>query len=58
MPDPAGRRLMTAGAIVTVVGVCIVLIRVFHVPDYWVPLMVGVGLFLLGFVRWMTSGKS
>jgi len=28
---------------------------VLRVPEYWVPLMVGVGLFLLGFIRWMTS---
>jgi hypothetical protein len=49
---------MIAGAIVTIVGVCIVLIRVFRVPDYWVPLMVGVGLFLLGLIRWLTSKVS
>ena len=46
---------MTAGMIVTFVGLCIVLIRVLRVPEYWVPLMVGVGLFLLGLVRWLTS---
>jgi hypothetical protein len=53
--DPFGRSLMTAGVIVTFVGVCIVLVRVLHIPGYWVPLMVGVGLFLLGFLRWLTS---
>jgi hypothetical protein len=45
---------MTAGAIVTFVGLCIILIRVLQVPAYWVPLMVGVGLFLVGFIRRLT----
>jgi hypothetical protein len=55
MAHKSGRGLMTAGLIVTFVGLCIVLIRVLRVPEYWVPLMVGVGLFLLGLVRWLTS---
>ena len=50
--------LMTAGAIVTFVGLCIILIRVLRVPAYWVPLMVGVGLFLMGFIRWLTHRDS
>jgi hypothetical protein len=49
---------MTAGLIVTFIGLCIVLIRLLRVPEYWVPLMVGVGLFLLGFARWLTSRNS
>lgn len=44
-----------AGLIVAFIGVCIVAIRVLRVPDYWVPLMVGVGLFLLGLIRWLTA---
>jgi hypothetical protein len=55
--DRSGRGLMMAGAIVTFVGVCIVLVKVLRVPEYWVPLMVGVGLFLLGLMRWLT-GRS
>ena len=54
MADKSGRGLMTAGVIVTVAGLCIVLIRLLRVPAYWVPLMVGIGLFLLGLVRWLT----
>jgi len=49
---------MMAGAIVTFIGLCIVLIRVLRVPAYWVPLMVGVGLFLMGFIRWLTHKDS
>jgi hypothetical protein len=49
---------MTAGLIVMFVGVCIVLIRVLRVPEYWVPLMVGTGLFLLGLIRWLTARKN
>lgn len=55
MADGSGRGLMTAGLIVAFVGLCIVLIRVLRVPEYWIPLLVGVGLFLLGFIRWLTS---
>jgi hypothetical protein len=45
---------MMAGAIVILVGLCIVLVKVLRVPEYWVPLMVGVGLFLLGLIRYLT----
>ena len=58
MAGGSGRGLMTAGLIVAFIGLCIVLIRVLRVPEYWVPLLVGVGLFLLGFIRWMTSHDS
>ena len=43
-----------AGGIVILVGLCIVLVKVLRVPEYWVPLMVGVGLFLLGLIRYLT----
>jgi hypothetical protein len=55
MARKSGTHLMVAGLIVSFVGLCIVLIRVMHVPAYWAPLMVGVGLFLLGLIRWLTS---
>lgn len=58
MGNPSGRGLMMAGAIVTFIGLCIVLVRVLRVPEYWVPLMVGVGLFLLGLMRWLTGRGS
>ena len=55
MINGSGKGLMMAGAIVSFVGLCVVLIRVLEIPRYWAPLMVGVGLFLLGLVRWLTS---
>ena len=58
MPHRSGKGLMTAGAIVAFVGLCIILVRVLKVPEYWVPLMVGIGLFLLGVLRWFTSRGS
>jgi hypothetical protein len=58
MAGNSGTKLMMAGLIVTFIGLCIVLIRLLQVPQYWVPLMVGVGLFLLGLVRWLTSRDS
>jgi hypothetical protein len=49
---------MTAGAIVTLVGIGIILVKVLRVPEYWVPLMVGLGLFLVGAMRWLTSRRD
>jgi len=28
------------------------------VPRYWVPLMVGIGIFLVGLVRWLAARDS
>ena len=54
----AGRGLMTAGAILTVVGLGIVLMKTLKLPGYWMPLIVGLGLFLAGVVTWATSRDS
>ena len=54
----SGARLMMAGLIVAFIGLCIVLVQVLHVPRYWVPLMVGVGIFLVGLVRWLSARDS
>ena len=51
----SGGRLMMAGLIIAFIGLCIVLVQILHVPRYWIPLMVGVGIFLVGLVRWLTS---
>jgi hypothetical protein len=58
MAGNSGGKLMMAGLIVAFIGLCIVLIRTLHVPQYWVPLMVGVGIFLMGLVRWLTARDS
>jgi len=58
MSDSSGGKLMLAGLIVAFIGLCIVLVQVLHVPRYWVPLMVGVGIFLLGLVRWLGGRNS
>jgi len=50
-----GTGLMMAGAIVAFSGLCIVLVKVFQVPDYGVLLVVGLGLFALGLIRRFTS---
>ena len=51
----SGGRLMMAGLIIALIGLCIVLVQILHVPRYWIPLMVGIGIFLVGLVRWLTS---
>ena len=54
----SGGKLMMAGLIVAFIGLCIVLVQGLHVPRCWVPLMVGVGIFLLGLVRWLSARDS
>jgi hypothetical protein len=49
---------MLAGAIVTFSGLCIVLVRVFGVPDWGVLLVAGVGLIVLGLIRRFTGGAE
>jgi hypothetical protein len=58
MARNSGGKLMMAGSIITFIGLCIVLIRVLQVPRYWIPLLVGVGIFLAGLVRWLTTRES
>jgi len=45
---------MVAGAMVAFSGLCIVLVKVFGVPEYGVLLAVGIGLIALGLVRRFT----
>lgn len=54
----AGRGLMVAGALVTVIGLGIVAMRTLEVPRYWMPVIVGLALFVAGAVTWMTSRHS
>jgi hypothetical protein len=58
MPSNSGGKLMMAGSIVAFIGLCIVLVQILHVPRYWIPLMVGVGIFLMGLVRWLSGRDS
>ena len=51
----AGRGLMVAGAIVTAVGIGVVLMKTLRLPGYWMPLIVGVGLLVAGAITWATS---
>jgi hypothetical protein len=46
---------MTAGAIVTIIGLGIVAMKTFHLPGYWTPVLVGVSLFAAGAVVWAMS---
>lgn len=55
MARKSGSGLLFAGTIVSFVGLCIVLVKLFHVPEYWVPLLVGLGILLMGLVRRLTS---
>ena len=51
----AGRGLMIAGALVTIVGLGIVAMRTLDVPRHWLPVIVGLALFVAGVVAWLTS---
>ena len=44
----SGNGLITAGVIVTLVGLMIVIVRELHIPRHWVPLLVGVALIVAG----------
>jgi hypothetical protein len=46
-----GSGLMFAGAIVMLVGLAVVAMRVFALPGYWTPVVVGAVLFLIGAAR-------
>jgi hypothetical protein len=55
MGHGAGRGLMMAGALVTLIGLGVVLVRTLQIPGYWMPVFVGLGLFTAGVVLWATS---
>jgi hypothetical protein len=55
MAHRSGGGLILAGAIVTFVGLCIMLVKMARVSEYWIPLVVGVALILVGLIRRMTS---
>ncbi len=48
----SGKSLMTAGAIVSLVGIGVAMVKVIEIPRYWLPLLVGLALFLAGALRW------
>jgi hypothetical protein len=50
----SGSGLIMAGAIITLAALCIVLVRVFDVPDYGVLVVAGIGVCVLGFLRRLT----
>lgn len=58
MARNSGGSLMLAGLIIAFIGLCIVLFRTLQLPPYWIPLIVGVGIFLLGLVRWLSARDS
>jgi hypothetical protein len=57
MSNHGGSGLIVAGAILTVVGACIVLVRVYDVPTYWVPLIAGIGLLFAGIIRQLLTRR-
>jgi len=44
----SGNGLITAGVIVTLVGLMIVIVRELHIARHWMPLLVGVALIVAG----------
>ena len=47
---------MVAGAVVIVIGFGVALVQAWNLPRYWVALVVGIGLVVIGAIRWLTSG--
>ena len=54
----SGSGLMLAGAIIIVIGFGVALIKAWNLPNYWIPLVVGIGLVVIGAIRWLTSGDG
>ena len=52
----SGTGLMLAGAIVIVIGFGVALVKALNLPNYLIPLVVGIGLVVIGAIRWATSG--
>ena len=51
----SGTGLMLPGAIVIVIGFGVALLQVWNLPNYWIPVVVGIGLVVIGAIRWLTS---
>jgi hypothetical protein len=49
---------MLPGAIVIVIGFGVALMQAWDLPKYWIPLVVGIGLVVIGAIRWLTSGDG
>ena len=58
MAHRPGNGLLLAGTILSVIGLCVVLLKVWHVPAYWVPLLAGRGRVVLGLVRRVIAGSG
>ena len=52
----SGTGLMLPGAIVIVIGFGVALAQAWNLPNYWIPVVVGIGLVVIGAIRWLTSG--
>jgi hypothetical protein len=51
-------KLMLAGLIVTLIGLFVVIRHEMGIPSYWNPLLVGIGLLIVGALWSVISGKS
>lgn len=52
----SGAGLMVAGATLVAIGFGIAIIKALGLPGYWIPVVVGAGLLVVGAIRWATSG--
>lgn len=53
----SGAGLMMAGGIVIVIGLGVAIVKRLELPNYWMAVIVGAGLLLIGLLRWATSGR-
>jgi hypothetical protein len=49
---------MLAGGIVIAIGLAVGIVKRLELPNYWIPMIVGAGLLLIGLLRWATSGRG
>ena len=51
----SGTGLMLPGAIVILIGFGVALLQAWNLPNYWIPVVVGIGLVVIGAIRWLMS---
>ena len=54
----APKGLMCAGLILSVIGLIIVVTRTLAIPRYWMPLLIGIALLVVGAVWSAASRRS
>jgi hypothetical protein len=53
--NPGMATLLTGGLVIAI-GIGVALVRALGFSNYWIPVVIGVGLLVVVAIRWATSG--